>query len=80
MGETKVKVLHFIESTPSAGDVMQANKARLAGVDYVFADESYALDNDAQECDQVVTENADLLKKYKGKPQFGAPEKEDDAE
>lgn len=64
-----MKILHFIKDVPSADDVAQANKSRSAGNEYKFVSEAWASENDAIPCDQIVTDDDALIKKYKSAKQ-----------
>ncbi len=58
--------LHIIsEATPTRQQSEIANRERAAGNGYVFVDEKWALENDAVDCDKLVTDNKALIKKYK---------------
>ena len=70
-----MKILHFVRDVPSADDVVQANRARVAGDEYKFVSEAWALENDKLDGDKIVTDNDDLVKKYKGMAQY-APKPE----
>lgn len=57
--------LHFIpEGSPTREEALMAHQARDKGEVYRFVSEQWAIENDAVDCDAVVTENKDIIKKY----------------
>ena len=59
------RILHFIKDAgPTAQQSDACHKSRAAGNAYTFVSEQWALENEAVDCDEIVTDSDVLKMKY----------------